>query len=419
VRVHFTNLGCKLNQAEVERLAREFRAAGHEVVDSLAGADLHVVNSCTVTREAARDSRRAARRGRGGERGLRTVLTGCYVSDPAGEARRLAGVDLLVANEEKDRLLERVQATWPELAAPIDGPPKVSFAAGVGRTRALLKIEDGCSMRCAFCIVPQTRGAQRSRAPEEVLSEAQALVRGDARELIVTGVQISAYRAGGLRLAGLVARLLAESGAPRLRLTSIAPWELDDRLLDLFADRRLCRHLHLSLQSGSTGVLRRMRRPYTAAGYAALLERVRRAVPGVAVTTDVLVAFPGETAAEHEESLAFVRACGFARVHVFPFSARPGTEAAALPGQVPAAERRERAAAMLAAAGEAERAFARRHLGRVETVLWERPRGGIQRGLTDTYLRVLSDAPGELRNRFADAELVGLAEGGVWGRLCA
>ncbi len=420
MRVHFTNLGCKLNQAEVERLAREFRAAGHEVVDALAAADLHVVNSCTVTAEAARDSRRAAGRGRSANPALRTVLTGCYATAAAEEARGLSAVDLLIANDDKDRLLERVHARFPDLAAPVASvaePPAAAFSTGLGRTRALLKIEDGCSMRCAFCIVPRTRGAQRSLPPDEILAEAQALVRRGARELVVTGVQISAYRAGALRLADLVARLLAASGAPRLRLTSIAPWELDDRLLTLWHDRRLCRHLHLSLQSGSSATLRRMRRPYTAARYAALLARVRRAVPGVAVTTDVLVGFPGETEVEFAESLAFVRAAGFARVHVFPFSARAGTEAAALPDQVPPPARRERVAAMLAAAAEAEHAFAARHLGRIETVLWERPRGGLQRGLTDTYLRVLTRAPDDLRNRFADTELVELAEGGVWGRL--
>jgi len=287
VRVYFTNLGCKLNQAEIERFARDFRAAGHEVVGSLAEANLHVVNSCTVTHSAARTSRKTANRGKA--RGLRTVLTGCYANDPTAAAH-LAGVDLVVPNAEKDRLLEKVHAAFPEAVSEDFTPyAPLPFA----NTRALLKIEDGCNMRCAFCIIPQTRGHQRSRPPEEVIAEARALTAAGHQEIVVTGVQISAWRWEGRGLFHLAGDLLRESGAPRLRLTSIAPWDLDERLLGLWSDSRLCRHLHLSLQSGSTATLRRMRRPYTAEAYAHLLDRVRVAVPGVAITTDVIAGFPG------------------------------------------------------------------------------------------------------------------------------
>ena len=416
MRVYFTNLGCKLNQAEIERFARDFSAAGHEVVGSLAAADLHVVNSCTVTHTAARSSRKAA--GRGKRPGLRTVLTGCYVSDPTAAAR-LAGVDLVVPNAEKDRLVERVQEAFPVFPPSPGGREGMGEGGqgGEGHTRALLKIEDGCNMRCAFCIIPQTRGRQRSRPPAEVVAEAQSLVAAGHREIVVTGVQISAFRSGGQGLFELISALLRESGAPRLRLTSIAPWDLDERLLGLWSDARLCRHLHLSLQSGSTATLRRMRRPYTADAYARLLARVRSAIPGVAITTDVIVAFPGETAAEFAESLAFVAAAGFAKVHVFPFSPRPGTEAADLPDSVNPAEIRERMARMLAAASQAETDFRRSALGRRETVLWERPRDGMGHGLTDNYIRVFSPQGAGLWNRFSEVELMELAEDGVRGCL--
>jgi threonylcarbamoyladenosine tRNA methylthiotransferase MtaB len=418
VRVYFTNLGCKLNQAEIESFARDFLAAGHEVVGSLSEADLHVVNSCTVTQTAARSSRKAAGRGRrAGPGTLRTVLTGCYASDPTAAAR-LAGVDLVVPNAEKDRLLERVHAafsdavpTFSDSAIPVPYVP-LPF----GNTRALLKVEDGCNMRCAFCIIPQTRGRQRSRPPEELIAEARSLTAAGYRELVVTGVQISAYRWEGKGLFELATHLLRESGAPRLRLTSIAPWDLDERLLTLWSDSRLCRHLHLSLQSGATATLRRMRRPYTADSYARLLERVRAAIPGVAVTTDVIVGFPGETDSEFADSLAFVGSAGFAKIHAFPFSPRPGTEAATLPDPVHPTEIRQRMERMLAAAERAETDFRRAALGQRATVLWERPRDGMGQGLTDNYIRVFSPEGAALWNRFSEVELVAVVGDGVVGR---
>jgi threonylcarbamoyladenosine tRNA methylthiotransferase MtaB len=484
MRVFFTNLGCKLNQAENERLARDFLAAGHQVAASLDDADLHVVNSCTVTAAAARSSRQAARaaarRPPGGP--LLTVLTGCYATASPAEAAGLAGVDLVVPNRDKERLLEQVTLAFPG-AARIDAPTLLAglessvstgTAAGLpggrsagahlprlphGNTRALVKIEDGCDMRCAFCIIPATRGRQRSRPPDEVIAEVRRLAGAGYREIVLTGVQISAYRADAglpgrghaaahpLGLAHLVREVLtalpaaaaraastatrapssthpphgpgAREALPatRLRLTSIAPWELDDELLALWSDPRLCRHLHISLQSGADATLRRMRRPYTAGRYARLVERARAAVPGVAVTTDVIVGFPGETAAEFEESLATVAALGFAKVHVFPFSPRPGTAAAALPDALPPAEQRQRMARMMAVAERSEQDFRRAHLGRRAMVLWERPKGGHGQGLTDNYIRVFSPDAVALRNQLVEVELVALAPGGMIGRL--
>ena len=429
MRVCFTHLGCKLNQAEIEAMARRFTAAGHHLVGSPGAADLHVVNTCTVTQTAARESRKTLRGGKRANPGLRTVVTGCWSAAEPGAAAALDGVDLVVPNGEKESLFERVAAAFPDLAvaeaAETDPVPVPWVAMEMGHTRALVKVEDGCNMQCAFCIIPQTRGRQRSRPPGEVVAEVQALARAGCREVVLTGVQISAYRSEGLALVDLVARILAEGEAPRLRLTSIAPWELDDRLLDLFAEHgghRLCRHFHLSLQSGCSATLRRMRRPYTAEGYLDLLARIRQAVPEVAITTDVLVGFPGETAAEFEASLATVAAAGFAKVHVFPFSPRPGTAAEGMPGQVSPEEKKERTARMLKMAAAVERQFQEEQVGRRVTVLWERPRGGQANGLTDNYIRVYCQTHRDLWNRFVAAEVVGLAEGtegGVMGELRA
>jgi threonylcarbamoyladenosine tRNA methylthiotransferase MtaB len=418
MRVVLTNLGCKLNQAELERLARELHWAGHEVVENLEDADLHLVNSCTVTHRAARDSRKVARRGARVRPGLKTVLTGCYATGSPEEAAALAGVDLVVPNDRKDDLLDLVHRAFPDdvpeprrptsqtsgaadgpaprPARPVDGAsdgdtlPVPFVPLAFGNTRCLVKVEDGCNMSCSFCIIPSTRGRQRSRPVAEVVREVASMDAQGFREVVVTGVQISHYRADDATLPDLVEALLGGTRIPRIRLTSIAPWRFDDRLLDLLGHERVCRHVHMSLQSGSDGVLRRMRRPYTGDAYAALVERIRRAVPGVAITTDVIVGFPGESEAEHEESVDLVRRVGFARTHVFSYSKRDGTRAADMDAhlQPPVIQRRTRE--MIDAAAPAEEAFARGHLGETLPVLFEGERDGLAFGTTDNYVRVWS-----------------------------
>ncbi|RMH18846.1 MAG: tRNA (N(6)-L-threonylcarbamoyladenosine(37)-C(2))-methylthiotransferase MtaB [Acidobacteria bacterium] len=421
MRVFFTNLGCKLNQAEVDDLARRFVAAGHRLAPDLASADLHVVNSCTVTHLAARDSRKVARRGGRLHPGLRTVLTGCYATASPQEAAALAGVDLVVPNRDKDELVERVHRAFPEArpeTAAGDELPVPYVPLAFGHARAPVKVEDGCNMRCAFCIIPATRGRCRSRPLEQVVAEVEALARGGYPEVVVTGVQISDYRDdAGHRLYDLVKALLERTAVPRLRLTSIAPWRFDPRLLELWQDPRLCRHLHLSLQSGSTATLRRMRRPYDAPRYAALVERIRRSIPGVAITTDVIVGFPGESEEDFADSLAFVERMAFARCHVFTYSPRPGTAAADFPDPVPQAVKKARTRALLEVARRSERAFRRAQLGARLTVAWEERKGGGWSGLSDNYVRVFAAADGDLSRRLSEVEVLALHPGGVAGRL--
>ncbi len=416
MRVFFTNLGCKLNQAEIERLARDFERRGDRIVRTLEEADLHVINSCTVTHLAARDSRKLARRA--SQRGLeaRTVLTGCYATGSADEAASLAGVDLVVDNSQKHDLVGIVERELPDLCAVEEAREAghevpISYAPmDFGAARAALKIEDGCNMRCSFCIIPSTRGRQRSLSPGDVLAELHELVDRGHKEVVVTGVQISSYRADELRLADLVARLLEESDVERLRLSSIAPWQFDDRLLGLFASSRLCRHFHFSLQSGCDATLKRMRRPYSRSQFFDLLERVRTAVPGIAITTDVIVGFPGETDEEFEESLDFVERCEFTKCHVFKYSSRPGTLAAELPEHVDPQVKQRRVHQMIACAERGSRQFAAKHEGALVEVLWEDQRHGQWRGTSDNYLRVFrrgrSAVPGSI-----ERVRLGLSEG--------
>lgn len=395
MQVFFSNLGCKLNQAEVERLSRQFLAAGHDLAPSLEAADLHVVNSCTVTHGAARDSRKTARRGARLNPRQKTVLTGCYANSDPREAARLAGVDLVVPNQEKERLLELVHAAFPETAPALDtdesGLPVPFVPLQFGHARAMVKVEDGCNMKCSFCIIPATRGRQRSRALEEVVSEVRALTAAGYPEVVITGVQISEYDHEGRRLYDLMRALLEGTEIPRLRVTSIAPWKFDHRLLELWQDPRLCRHIHMSLQSGSTATLRRMRRPYGADGFRSLADSLYEAIPGLALTTDVIVGFPGESDEEFDESLAFVEAMAFARPHIFTYSRRPGTHADSLPDQVPHPVKKERMARMLEAGRKGEHDFYERHLGQAVEVVWEQQQGdGRLSGLSDNYIRVYS-----------------------------
>ena len=414
MRIYLTNLGCKLNQAELEKLGRKFLAAGHEVVQRLEDADVQVVNTCTVTHGAARTSRKVARRGRRRNPSLKTVLTGCYVNEDPERAANLNAVDLVVPNQRKDELVDAVEEAFGSgVSAPALPIPYVPLS--FGNTRGLVKVEDGCNMRCSFCIIPFTRGRQQSRPLEDCVAEVRALAEGGYREVVVTGVQISSYRSDGDRLFDLVEAMLKETPVERLRLTSIAPWQLDRRLLGLFENRRLCRHFHFSLQSGSSETLRRMRRPYSAEQYRDLVEEVRGEIPGVAITTDVIVGFPGETSAEFEESLEFVEEMSFAKAHIFPYSSRPGTAASELPDPVDVPLIKERMGRMLAVAKQGEEQFWAAQLGSLEPVLFEASKGGIWQGLTDNYVRVYAESEDSLFNRLLPARLTALTEGGVRG----
>ena len=422
MRVYLTSLGCKLNQAEMEATARRLAAAGYELAPRLDEADLHLINSCTVTHAAARDSRKVARRGRRVNPAMRTVLTGCYATDAAQEAAALAGVDLVVDNRHKHQLVERIAELLPP-SRPLgaDGPLPLPYVPlDFGHSRALVKIEDGCNMRCAFCIIPFTRGEQRSRPAREVVDEVRRLATGGFAEVVVTGVQISSYRWRDQGLFELTRRLLEETPVRRLRLTSIAPWQFDRRLLDLFDGahgHRLCRHFHLSLQSGCDETLRRMRRPYTGAAFADLAAEIRERVPGVAITTDLIVGFPGETDDEFARSLARTRELAFAKIHAFPYSERSGTAAAEMPDQVDPAEKKRRMSAALQLARRSERAFWRGNLGRTGEVLWERRSAGRWLGTTDNYLPVAAESAVDLERRLTAARLVAVGAGRVRAEL--
>ena len=340
IRIYLTFLGCKLNQAEIETLGRAITSAGHGVVSDPGQADWAIVNTCAVTHIAARKSRQLVRRLRARNPMLRVAVIGCYADTSPVEAADL-GVDLVMPNREKERVVERILGHVPAEDSLSKGGGRVPGA----RIRALVKIQDGCDNHCTYCIVREARGASRSRAPERVLAEVRRRLDEGHREVILTGVNIGAYGrdrrddaplppTAGWSLARLVREILESTVVPRLRLSSVEPWDVTDELLALWPDSRLCRHLHLPLQSGCDETLRRMGRGYTVSRFEETVRALRERVPDMAITTDLIVGFPGETDDEFEKTTRTVAQLAFSRLHVFRYSPRPGTPAASLPGAV-------------------------------------------------------------------------------------
>jgi len=399
MKIFLDTIGCRLNQAEIETLARQFRSAGHEIVGAAAEADLAVVNTCTVTAKAASDSRAAVRRAK--RLGVGDiVLTGCWATLEPGKAAALSGVTRIVPNLQKDSLAAEL------LGLPLDSfdlePIARQPLPGLHqRTRAFIKVQDGCDNECTFCITRLARGASRSRPVDKILADVRSALAGGTQEIVLTGVHLGSWGLDlqpALRIRDLVSALLAQTSVHRLRLSSLEPWDLDADFFSLWQSPHLCRHLHLPLQSGSNSVLRRMARKIAPDAFGALVESARGIIPDVAITTDVIVGFPGETDEEFAETLEFVRSMHFSGGHVFRYSVRPGTPAAHMKGQVRGETVKARSASLCKVLAESAETFHRKFVGNTMPVLWEAisiltDKGWQIQGLTDNYLRVTAVAP--------------------------
>jgi threonylcarbamoyladenosine tRNA methylthiotransferase MtaB len=421
MNIYLDSVGCRLNQSEIETFARQFRAAGHHLVASPDLADLVVVNTCTVTAAAASDSRQRIRQAaRSGS--PQVVATGCWATLETGQAASLPGVSQVITNLDKDRLVPIVLGSPPEVF-DLEFIERYPVPGARQRTRAFIKVQDGCDNRCTFCITTLARGDSRSRLIPEVLSDVRAALRGGAQEIVLTGVHLGAWGADLQpvdRLEGLVLAILAGTTTPRLRLSSLEPWDLQPGFFDLWQDPRLCHHLHLPLQSGCTATLRRMARKTTPDSFAALLQGARAAIPHISITTDIIVGFPGETEAEFAESLEFVRQMRFAGGHVFTYSERPGTAAARMPGHVPHPERKARNLQMQSVLAESESSYQQAFMGMQLDVLWESAaqnssQDWVLSGLTGNYLRVHAHAPTLLWNQITPVKLTALSGHGLVG----
>jgi threonylcarbamoyladenosine tRNA methylthiotransferase MtaB len=412
MKIHLRMVGCRLNQGEIDAMARHFQRQGHEVVDDPALADWMVVNTCAVTQDASRSSRHLVRELNAANPGAEMTVTGCYAQLAPDEIATLPGVKRVIANSQKDALVETLtgQPIEPYEREPIARQP---HAGAVGRTRAFVKVQDGCDNACTFCVTTIARGQGRSRTTNEVIDEIRYLHALGYQEAVLTGVHLGSYGhdLGDPRgLYHLAQAILADTDVPRLRLSSLEPWDLAPEFFGLWQNPRLCRHLHLPLQSGCDATLKRMLRRTTQAQFSALVSAARQRILDVSITTDVMVGFPGETDAEFAIGKAFIERMGFSGLHVFRYSKRPGTAAARMRGHVHEEVKKQRSSDLHALSEQMERRYAERFIGQRLPVLWEQVAGAtedgfINVGYTDNYLRVRCVHARALTNHLTQAQV--------------
>jgi threonylcarbamoyladenosine tRNA methylthiotransferase MtaB len=435
MRVAFYTLGCKLNQAETESLVNQFGQSGFEIASPNDVADIYVANTCTVTHIADRKSRHWLRLARRRNPHALIIATGCYAQRSHQDLAPLANI--VVENEEKERLLKIV--TDLSLSAPssvLETTPSchcerseaISPIADIARTRSLIKIQDGCHGPCTYCIVPKVRPQEYSLPASQIIDEVKQKAALGYREVVLTGTKVGSYEGIVLsvsegspaNLKDLVQRILDNTGIERLRLSSLQPSEISSELLALWQDERLCPHFHLALQSGSGTVLQRMKRSYSLDQYQKTMDLIREKIPYAAITTDIMVGFPGESDEEFEQSYSFCQQAGFANIHVFPFSLRPETAAARIPEQIRNEVKQERNQRMLELSRTSRRRFCEQFLGQTMPVLWEQetsPGSGIYSGLTSNYIRILAHSENPLGNEITPARLVEFHNQGIHGEI--
>ena len=423
----FYTLGCKVNQYETQAMQQLLLARGDTLGEFDGVCDCYIINTCTVTAVSDKKSRNAIRRARKLNPNAVIGVCGCYAQTAPEEIRKL-DVDVLIGTDGRAEFLDKLAAAAAEklrwehvedagLPRAFEQLPSGGLAE---RTRALLKVEDGCNNFCTYCIIPYARGRVRSLPLENAVAEARKLAAEGYREIVVNGIEISSWGwewHDGSCLRQLLAALCAAVPSVRIRLGSLEPRTIDEEFCKTLSGfENLCPQFHLSLQSGSDSVLRRMHRKYDSARYLQSVELLHRYFPGCAVTTDLIVGFPGETEAEFEASLALIRRCALSKVHIFPYSRREGTPAAKMPNQVPKAVKEARASRAAAVATELEDAFHTSLIGTEQPVLFEQPENGFYAGHAPNYAKVYT-APGELHNAVRRVRITELCRDGVFGVL--
>ena len=413
MKIFLDTIGCRLNQSEIESIANTFRALGHQVIGDPAEADLAIVNTCAVTVKAAADSRKqlrhAARAGAG-----KVVATGCWATLYPEDALALEGVNGVYLNDQKEGIVADILGLQAEevAALPLVREPLPGDRA---RTRAFIRVQEGCDNHCTYCLTRLARGKSRSRSLPEVQRDIDAALAGGAKEVVLTGVELGAWGRDfdpALTLYDLIDGVLQNSDLQRLRLSSIEPWDFEPRILDLWQDGRLCHHLHIPLQAGNDRMLRAMGRPITAAGYADLINGIRKAIPDVALTTDVIAGFPGETEDDFQATRAFIQRIGFAGGHVFTYSPRPGTAAYKMKDRLVPSLAKARNADLRQIFQELGRTYRNLFVGEDLSVLWESSEplensGWRISGLTSNYLRVYAESEVDRWNEVSRVKITG------------
>ena len=423
----FYTLGCKVNQYETQAMQQLLLARGDTLGDFDGICDCYIINTCTVTAVSDKKSRNAIRRARKLNPNAVIGVCGCYAQTAPEEIRRL-DVDVLIGTDGRAEFLDKMASAAAEklrwehvedagLPRTFEQLPSGGLAE---RTRALLKVEDGCNNFCTYCIIPYARGRVRSLPLENAVAEAKKLAAEGYREIVVNGIEVSSWGwewHDGSCPQQLLAAICEAVPQTRIRLGSLEPRTIDEEFCKALSGfENLCPQFHLSLQSGSDSVLRRMHRKYDSARYLQSVELLHRYFPGCAVTTDLIVGFPGETEEEFEASLALIRRCALSKVHIFPYSRREGTPAAKMPDQIPKAVKEARASRAAAVAAELEEAFHTSLIGTEQSVLFEQPENGFYAGHAPNYAKVYT-APGELHNAVRRVRITELCRDGVFGVL--
>lgn len=402
-KIAFYTLGCKVNQADTASMENLFLRSGHQLVSFDGEADVYIINTCVVTNTGQRKSRQTIHRAIRKNPNALIVVTGCYPQTAAEEVKAIAGVDMIIGNQDRAQIVQLVEERLAHRQTDtLDAVHKLTastafeeMAAGdiTDKTRAFLKIQEGCNQFCTYCIIPYARGPLRSRSLESIRTETQRLISAGFKEIVLIGIHLGCYgkeNPDGPTLYDAVKTVLDVPGVQRLRLGSLESVEVEPRLLTLMQeDARFCRHLHLPLQSGCDKTLQAMHRPYTTVKFKTLLADIKTRVPDIAITTDVIVGFPGETEADFETTCKFAESCGFNKMHIFPFSARKGTPAEKFAGAVTEAVKKERADILGKIDETMHKAFLQAMVGQNAEVLFEQPAGeDYFEGLTGNYQRV-------------------------------
>lgn len=425
--VAFQTLGCKVNQTETAALQALFAKAGYQTVAFGTCADVYVINTCTVTQLSDRKSRQLIRRARRSNPEGLIVVTGCLAQVAPEEVLQLPEVDLVVGTHARERLPELILEAGKgrqNLVVPLHKKcrfEKLPASQDGGRTRAFLKVQEGCQQFCSYCIVPYARGPRCSMPLAEAVTETERLAAEGYKELVLTGVHLGSYGLdfpGQTALLGDLLRELARvEGITRLRLSSIEPTEITPHLVEtLLSCRKICRQLHIPLQSGNDEILRRMNRRYDAGEFLYLVRWLRAEIPGLTLTTDVIAGFPGETEEQFAHTLEMIQLCGFSRLHIFKYSPRRGTPAAGFPEQIPPAVKEERSKRLRKLGEELAAGFQESFIGKTVEVLFEEEAGrGRLAGLTEHYLRVKAEAPTAWRGKLAKVLVLGRHRDGLYG----
>ena len=408
-KIAFYTLGCKVNQADTASMENLFLRSGHQLVSFDGEADVYIINTCVVTNTGQRKSRQTIHRAIRKNPNALIVVTGCYPQTAAEEVKAIAGVDMIIGNQDRAQIVQLVEERLAHRQTDtLDAVHKLTastafeeMAAGdiTDKTRAFLKIQEGCNQFCTYCIIPYARGPLRSRSLESICTETQRLISAGFKEIVLIGIHLGCYgkeNHDGPTLYDAVKTVLDVPGVQRLRLGSLESVEVEPRLLTLMQeDARFCRHLHLPLQAGCDKTLQAMHRPYTTAKFKTLLADIKNRVPDIAITTDVIVGFPGETEDDFETTCKFAESCGFSKMHIFPFSARKGTPAEKFAGAVTEAVKKERADILGKIDETMHKTFLQGMVGQNAEVLFEQPAGeDYFEGLTGNYQRVFVKSGG-------------------------